>query len=473
MNGCILDYDGSADERHKLIDEDGEPMADGYPGLRDNVHPSAPDEEEVNDHVVAPGEPHYLPIGVTYQGEWRELADGLAKATREQSLALAMHLPVSLHHVHVGETLMEQLHPDVVREVGYMPELMFRSTAVAIRQVVFHGRDFLRGMIVPAVVRISDEETERRIRQSTIIYTSWERDAVHASLIDELHDIGELWVPCQANRDAFVRSGFPPERVLVMPHCYNPATHLATQISWPRGSEIVPTGRRFYHIGKWEPRKNQHGMIGAFLRAFTPKDRVSLLIKTHGWGYWDDYPNPEESLEQWAKDDRVIANGWTSQHIKRVLRIVVDRLSDDQIADLHRGNNIYVSASHGEAWDIPAFDALCAGNSLIHVGYGGTEEYADLATKFADVVRVDYWMGPVHPGYNWESDANWAEYAHDHLVDAFRRAKSPVRRVHPPQFRRFSRVNVGKLMCDAVMERVQDVGGSEVAEQLAAAGSFG
>jgi len=473
MSGGILDYDGSDHERHKLIDEDGEPMADGLPGLRDNVHPSAPTEEEIEDHVVAPGEPHYLPIGVMYQGEWRELADGIAKATREQSLALAMYLPVSLHHVHVGEALMEQMHPDVVREVGYMPELMFKHTAVAVRQIVFHSQTFLRGMIVPAMVRISDDETERRVRASTIIYTSWERDVVHQSLIDELRDIGELWVPCHANREAFVRSGFPADRVQVIPHVYNPATHLATQISWPRGSEIVPTGRRFYHIGKWEPRKNQHGMIGAFLQAFTPKDRVSLLIKTHGWGYWDDYPNPEDSLEQWAQDEKVVANGWTKKHISRVLRIVVDRLSDEQIADLHRENNIYVSASHGEAWDIPAFDALCAGNSLLHVGYGGTEEYADLATEFCNVVKIDHWMGPVHSGYNWESGANWAHYAHEQLIEAFQKVKAPVRRVHPPKFQRFTRVFVGKMMAGRILTIVEQVGGSDAVLKLSEVGSFG
>lgn len=474
MKKELTEFHAGLDPRYHLIDEDGEVMHDGLPGLRENVHPSEPTEEELRDEVVAPGEPHFLPIGVQYQGEWREHADGLARAIREQSQALSMYLPVSLAHVHSGRSfLTHDLHPDVAREVGYMPEVMFRLTAVAIRQIVFLSRDYLRSMILPPAARITSAEVADRVRKSTIVYTSWERDSVNDALIQELRSVGELWVPCEANYRAFVKSGLPEEMVRVVPHVYNPSTHLTTRIPWPRGSEIVPAGRRFYHIGKWEPRKGQHGLIGAFLQAFTPDDRVSLLIKTHGWGYWDDYPPPDESLEYWIEDELVKKNGWRPESVKRVLRIMTDRVSDAEIAQLHKENNIYVSAAHGEAWDVPAFDALCAGNSLVHVGYGGSEEYAHLVSEFCTVVEIDHRMGPVHEGYNWERDANWAEYDQEDLVHALRGAKAPVRRVHPPKFNRFSRVAVGRKMADIVIDRALQVGGDEVAIALAAAGSFG
>jgi glycosyltransferase involved in cell wall biosynthesis len=474
MKDDLGKFHAGLDPRHHLIDEDGEMMSDGLPGIRENVHPAQPTEEELREEIVAPGDPHFLPIGVQYQGEWRSHADGLSGAIREQCQALSMYLPVSLTHVHTGGSfLVHELHPDVVREVGYMPELMFRSTAVAVRQIIFLSRDYLRAMILPAAGRITNDEVAERVRKSTIIYTSWERDSVGHALINELLSVGEVWVPCEANCRAFVKSGLPEEMVRVIPHVYNPATHLATRIAWPRGSEVVPSGRRFYHIGKWEPRKGQHALIGAFLQAFTPNDRVSLLIKTHGWGYWDDYPPPEESLEEWIKNEQVLENGWTPKKVKRVLRIMTERVTDAEIAQLHKENNIYVSPSHGEAWDMPAFDALCAGNSLVHVGYGGSEEYAPFATEWCKVVRVEHRMGPVHSGYNWESDANWAEYDLEDLVHAMRQAEPPRRRIHPPEFRRFSRLSVGRQMSELIVERARQVGGEEVAELLENAGSFG
>jgi glycosyltransferase involved in cell wall biosynthesis len=469
----IKDYSGANDPRHALMDEDGEALADGYAGLAPDARGKPPTEEELQHPVVAPGEPHFLDIGVRYQGEWRVHADGLAKAIREQAQALSMYLPVALEHLHVGAFLMNDLHPDVSREVGYMSELMFKSTAVAIRQCVFQSSDYLRKVILPASGRITDAETKERIFKSTIVYTSWERDRVDSALIEVLRGVGELWLPCDDNVKAFMASGMPPERIYVMSHTYNPATHLPTQIAWPRGSEVVPEGRRFYNIGKWEPRKNQHGLIGAFLHAFTPKDRVSLLIKTHGWGYWDDYPPPEESLEMWVQDERVIANGWTPQNIQRVLRIMVDKITDAEIAELHKQSNIYVTASHGEAWDMPAFDALCAGNSLVHVGYGGTRDYADLVTQFCTVTEVPFTMGPTHAGYFWEPGAQWANYEHADLVAALKQAKAPVRRVHPPRFDRFSRVNVGYEMMQRVLGRAKEVGGDEAVAALRMAGSFG
>jgi glycosyltransferase involved in cell wall biosynthesis len=449
-------------------------MHDGLPGLVANAHGTAPTEEELKDEVAAPGEPHLLPIGVRYQGEWREHADGLAKAVREHTQALAMYLPVGLEHVQAARSFLDHdLHPDVKRDVGYMPHLMFRSTAVAVRQFVFTKADWIRRITLPASGRIVDPEDEDRILKSTIVFTSWERDRVHDSLILELKRIGELWVPCQANWRAFVQSGLSEEQVQVVPHPYHPPTHPASQIPWPRGSESVPDGRRFYHIGKWEPRKNQHGLVGAFLRAFTPKDKVSLLIKTHGWGFWDDYPPPEESLEFWAEDEQVVENGWTRERIKQRLRILIETLSDDEIADLHRQNNIYVSPSHGEAWDMPAFDALCAGNSMVHVGYGGTEDYAHLAQDHSTVVQIPYVMGSVHEAYGWERRAKWAEYELGDLIGALREAQSPTRRIHPPKFAQFSRVHVGRKMSERVLKRTEEVGGPEAAALLGEVGSFG
>jgi hypothetical protein len=218
--------------------------------------------------------------------------------------------------------------------------------------------------------------------------------------------------------------------------------------------------------------KGYDALIGAFLLAFTPKDRVSLFIKTSPWARWEGYPTPDESLARWMADVRV-ARTWSPTQIARQLRIISERLPEGKLRDIHRQNNIYVSCSHGEAWDLPAFDAVAAGSSLVHVGYGGSEDYAP-----AGSVRIPWnpWkLAPVHPGYGWEPNAKWAEYELDDLVEALRLAEAPKRRVQPPElYGRFGMSQVGALMRGHILGRTaRPIVSDRIAERLIAAGGFG
>jgi hypothetical protein len=248
-----------------------------------------------------------------------------------------------------------------------------------------------------------------------------------------------------------------------MPYPYDPAT---CTIAAPRGTEDVPRDRRFYHIGKWEPRKNQHQLLGAFLIAFSPKARASLTIKTSGFGStWTGYPTVEESVKFWLADERVKAKGWTEASLDRLVRIIDKKISDDDIHKMHEMNNIYVSSGLGEAWDIPAFEAKLAGNRLVYVGYGGPEDYAT-----EEDVGIPHTMGPVHSQYDWEPEAQWAKVNTEDFAEALRQAKPPETRMTPPSYcQRFSYVAVGQKMHDAILSCLDH----SVGRRLWKAGGFG
>jgi len=426
-----------------------------------------PDEDLMQVSLCAPGRKALLPIGIAYHGPWKYAADGMGKHTREQVKALATTgLPIRLQSIGQPKFLNEEL-PEEVREVEYLENISFSRTSLAIRQFIFHDLGYLREQICPSQLR--SEVSSKLVTENTIIYTSWERDRVFPQLIEELKQVAQVWVPCAANKEAFVDSGLPEHKVKVIPYPYNPAS---CTIAAPRGREDVPPDLRFYHIGKWEPRKNQHQMIGAFLLAFKPKDRASLLIKTSGFGStWSGYPPPEESVQFWLDDPEVKARGWTEKTLNRVVRIITDRISDADIHKLHEKNNIYVSCGHGEAWDIPAFEAKLAGNRLVYMGYGGPEDYAETEDVW---LRGDVWlregMGPVHSQYDWETDAQWGAVSTEDFAEALLRAKPPEIRVCPPQYaRQYSYSAVGCLMEAALLEAI----GPERMQVLKMSGGFG
>lgn len=428
----------------RIFDEKGEPQK-----------VSEPTPLELADTHVAPGEKAHLPLGIEYHGPWKFAADGLGSHCREQVKALASTgLPLRLVSLGSSRLLNEELHEDV-RDVEYLSRVTFSQTAVAIKQFIFSSLDLVQELICPAKMRT--EANEKLLGQYTILCTSWERDRVYPELVTELNKVAQVWVPCERNRQAFASSGV--KNVRVVPYPYDPRR---AKIAFPRGSDAVPDGKRFYHIGKWEPRKNQHQLLGAFLQAFKPKEKASLLIKTSGFGgQWSNYPDPEESVQFWLEHPAVVSNGWTAEALDRRVRIISERITEADIEALHQRNNIYVSSGLGEAWDIPSFDAKLAGNRMVYVGFGGPEDFASEGD-----VRVPFDMGPVHPGYDWEPDAQWAKVRTEDMAAALRTAE-PQRRMTPPEYcRQFSYQATGQRMVKHLSDVVP-------VQDLFQAGGFG
>jgi len=430
--------------------------------LEENGQIRPPSEEELKHEIAAPGEDATLPLGILYSADWKTYGDGMARHAREQVKALALAgLPIHLQPIGTRLQLRDELKPEVL-EVEYLENVTFSRTAITIRHLVMHNPEVLLAHVLPRSVRALNTDYIDRVCRSTIVYTSWERDCAHPQFIEVLKRIGQLWVPCEANKRAFVSSGMPQERVKVVPYPYNPVEH---NIAHPRGREELPAGKRFYNIGKWEPRKNQHQLLGSFLKAYTPKDRASLLIKASGFRFaWEDYPTVEESVHFWLSNPVVRGGGWDEQNFKRLVRIIQERVSDADIKEIHRRNNIYVSPSCGEAWDIPAFEAKLAGNRLVHTGFGGSEDYAT-----AEDLSFEYSMEPVHRGYRWEPEAKWAHPTN--MSEVLRTATAPDKRICPPDYySKFSQFAVGLLMRQNVEELARELG---CWEELSTVGCFG
>lgn len=402
-----------------------------------------PTEEELESPLVAPGESAPLPQAVIFHGAWRKEADGMGHHSRAQIRALALAgVPLMLRALGRGAARDAELGPEG-RQLLHLANVSAERASLLIHHVVIHGADHLDSVLLPRAARLSDESTQEALLRRSIVYTSWERDRVGHAIVGSLNECAEVWVPCKQNADAFLDSGV--QRVRVVPCPYDPNASGACQIPYPRGNELVPDGRRFYAIGKWEPRKNHAQLLRAFVRAFTPKDRVSLLLKTSEWGSWRDYPSVKEITQELVRD--AARFGWSASALNRRIRIICDKLPIERIHKIHQENNIYVSASHGEAWDVPAFEAVCAGNRLLYT-WGGPEDFAQPGD-----LQFPHHLTPCHQQYGWEPDARWADIELDDLVETLRSATPPERRRHPTNlYPRFGQFAVGELMRSALVE---------------------
>lgn len=407
-------------------------------------------EGALGAETVKEGEAALHPWGVQYQGPFESATDGTARAVRLHAEALSRAgIPVLLQSfsnsfigpdgVRIGAEGMD----DGVKRATH--ELRHRSIAelrLRIKHMVISGADELRAYIVPNSVSF-DSDLNRamafreRLYKTTIVYSVWERDRIDEAIAVLLRRVGECWVPCQENAALLRRHGV--ERVTVVPHPWEETSDIAKLVR----RRPVAT-KRFYAIGAWQPRKHFHETIGAFLLAFHPSDDATLTIKTTKH-LVPGYPSPADSVAYWLRDDHVKQNGWTPTSLEQRVRIITSALPDDQILKLHFFSNIYVCASRGEAFCLPAFDAKVAGNRMLLVGYNGARDFSA-----PDDPLIPFEMKPVPKEYGWEPGAEWAEARVEDIARAMRSCEAPVVYQRPEQLTHFTMESVGRLMRERV-----------------------
>lgn len=131
----------------------------------------------------------------------------------------------------------------------------------------------------------------------------------------------------------------------------------------------------FYTIGEMTRRKNIIAIIRAFYTAFTKRDDVVLLIKTNIPGQ-----SSEEAIniiKATIEDIKKSIHIYFRHNYYPPIAVITDFLNDYKIDQLHVTGNIFVSASHGEAWGIPAHDAMGFSNPVILSNWGSYPELID------------------------------------------------------------------------------------------------
>ncbi len=190
-----------------------------------------------------------------------------------------------------------------------------------------------------------------------IAYTTWEALYAPERLAIELAQYDRVWLPSAPAARAFAGTMSYGDHVFdVMPHCFDEATFEE------RSRRVQSEGAfRFYYLGAWNVRKNPAAVLRAYAHAFTKDDPVELIIQSSG-------ANPT-SIRLAGASTGLSAADFPD------LRVRTEMISDADVLELHRGADCFVTASHGEAWNLPAFDAMLAGRHVIAPHGLGSDEF--------------------------------------------------------------------------------------------------
>jgi glycosyltransferase involved in cell wall biosynthesis len=400
------------------------------------------------------GRPAEHEHGVFYFAPWEPVADGFAEHCRRQARALALTgepVLVRSFFQRIGggedsdefraiEELMRPLlrasiaHPKVeVYQLVPSETALFRYTG--------YGHPFLSE---------ADNAMANRFR---IFYTVWERDRATRGAVQAMKRVGQCWTGCEANRAMLERSGIAPERLRVVPMPYFPDDpHLALQ-----GRDRKKGPVRFYHIGKWEPRKGQDRIVLAFLLAFRPGEAELILKTSELRTKIVDYPQgPAQAVHAALLDPEVKRQGWSPHNVNLGVKIVSKRLPSELIVQMHALGDVYVTLSRGEGFDMPAFDAKLSGNMLVYTPSGGPQDFAgptDARIEPSGSIKCN-------PFYQWSQDAEYLDYPMEAAVAALQEAKRRVEvraRVADREFGDFDAATVGRRMRQYINELIESV----------------
>ncbi len=202
-------------------------------------------------------------------------------------------------------------------------------------------------------------------RKNICLYASETSNFKSSVWADRLNLMDEAWVINLQMQYAAVMSGVTVT-TRVIPH----ATDVERfQRSYEPLDVLKPYRERgdflFYFVGEMVRRKNLAALLKAFHLEFDPYEPVQLVIKTSlpGKGH-------EEARGHIRGFCDEIKRGLKLHYPKQEL-VFTERLTDHGMMRLHAGCDCFVLPSYGEAWAIPAFDAMALGKTPIVTACGG------------------------------------------------------------------------------------------------------
>lgn len=236
-------------------------------------------------------------------------------------------------------------------------------------------------------------------------YTMVENTKVGRGWVDMCNKMDALLVPSAFLVDVFKDSGIT-RPIKVVKQGINSE-------KFPYYSREIKEKFTFGTIGFIDERKNWQDMIQAFCSEFDADEPVELIIK-----------NTNKYFEHFNFTDKRI-------------KVVNDYYTFEQIQDLYKGFDCYLSPSHAEGSGLTPREAMATGLPTILTNWSGQTEIALPTISYPiNPVAIDYpdTRGLEQPGFQARIDVSelmyWMRYAYEHREDGIKLGQSASEYIH-------------------------------------------
>ncbi|CCQ93993.1 hypothetical protein CULT_160059 [[Clostridium] ultunense Esp] len=217
----------------------------------------------------------------------------------------------------------------------------------------------------PADIYMSHQWPPRMVRPDSagrwISMIPWEFGAIPVSwYIPMKYWMDEIWVYSRYNKDGYVKSGLPEEKIRVIPLGVDELVfHPDAEPTFFEGD-----GRfRFLYVGGTIARKGFDLLLKAYLAEFKKEEPVSLIVKDHGV----DTHYQGITMEQRIHEAE-------SNPLSPAIQYINEQLAPEQLASLYRSCDCSVFPYRGEGFGLPMVESAACGTPVIVPGLGPAAE---------------------------------------------------------------------------------------------------
>ena len=211
-----------------------------------------------------------------------------------------------------------------------------------------------------------------------VLIQPWEFGSLPKAWVEAIGNaVDEVWVPSLFVREEYLNSGVPGDRVYVVPNGVN------TERFHPAVKPItLPTAKqfKFLFVGGTIARKGIDVLLDAYVRAFTSRDDVALVIKDFG----------ANSFYAGQGAGALIAAIQALPGAPEIIYLS-DDLTEADLPGLYAACDCLVHPYRGEGFGLPIAEAMACGKPVVVTRYGAALDFANEHNAFlipATVVRL-------------------------------------------------------------------------------------
>lgn len=245
--------------------------------------------------------------------------------------------------------------------------------------------------------------------------TTHETNKISKEWAKNLNQLDLIIVPCFDNKLAFETSSVT-KPIHVVSHCFD-TTIYDNEYETIELKGFDENKLNFYSIFNMSYKKGLDILVPAFCFAFQDcPDEVSLTLRISFPGGYT--PEGHNGL---ANNIRTLKNATGLEKTPDILYLP-HHLTEEEMYGLHQKCDVFVIASRGEGWCIPAFDAMAFGKTPIAASWGGMDTYLNIHTGYP----VDYFMTPpmfMNNPKSYPPFSEWGQPRMKSLIRQFRKVK--------------------------------------------------
>ncbi|MDB6041130.1 MAG: hypothetical protein JWM99_4971, partial [Verrucomicrobiales bacterium] len=194
-----------------------------------------------------------------------------------------------------------------------------------------------------------------------VVIQPWEYGALPKDWISASATVDEFWVPSPLVRDMYLDSGIEPQKVRVVPNGVD--TNKYRPGIKPMALETKKKFK-FLFVGGTIFRKGPDILLEAFVRAFSAKDDVCLVIKDFGG----------DSCYQGQTAEEVIRKLKLKPGTPEILHLTKN-FSAEEMPSLYAACDCLVLPYRGEGFGMPVLEAMSCGLPVIVTDGGATDSF--------------------------------------------------------------------------------------------------